>query len=295
MSSNKRHCSHRKYLTDLYAGPNNSPDNLPSYCPPLPTCQDSRLSGGTCPAQGAFEPVLCDAGWYCPSGGTQRIQCPEGSFCPHGVSTPIKCSFGSRCGAGSVRDMNLLPLGILILVDVILITLTIMANLRERYKRSSFRQKKKENKAAFLAKGAGRFQKHPYQEIDDDGYPGFNNDEHDFEMDAQFLNPRRVKTGFEHIGNLDRMSVIQQEIDKDDGGQKTDLQLFIQSLSKCLGATKLGLSFEFQDLAFKPPKSNKKILDQVSGTIHAGSLWAVMGASGAGKCTFDVHAYREES
>jgi ABC-type glutathione transport system ATPase component len=185
--------------------------------------------------------------------------------------------------------MNLLPLAILILVDVILITLTVMAKLRERYKKSAFRQKRKDNKTAFLAKGAGRFRKNPYQEIDEDGYPGFNNDvENDYEMELQFAGPRRTKTGFEQIGDLERMSMIQQVVNKDDGGQKTDLQQFVQSLSKCLGATKFGLSFEFENLGFKPPKSNKKILDQVSGTIHAGSLWGVMGASGAGKCRIAI-------
>ena len=75
-----------------------------------------------------------------------------------------------------------------------------------------------------------------------------------------------------------------EDLHNGDAKTKTDLHLFVQSLSKCLGATKFGLSFEFQDLSFKPPKSTKPILSDVSGTINAGSLWGVMGASGAGKC-----------
>ncbi|KUJ19737.1 ABC transporter-like protein [Mollisia scopiformis] len=266
---------------------NNSAQHLPQYCPPMPSCQDLRLSGTPCPPQGLFEPVLCDPGYYCPNGGTQKIQCPSGSYCPHGVASPIKCTVGSRCPAGSQRDMNFLPLGILLLVDIILITATVMEKLRSRYKKSNFHQKRESRRSAFMAKGAGRFRNRDYQEIDERGHPGFQEDvENDFQMEPRIMGPRRAKTGFEQIGELEADFVLHEELNKDDGGQKTDLHLFVQSLSKCLGATKFGLSFEFQDLGFKPPKSNKKILDQVSGTIHAGSLWGVMGASGAGKSTF---------
>lgn len=166
-----------------------------------------------------------------------------------------------------------------------------MAKMRSKYKNSNFHKKRVANKSTFLAKGAGRFRKSPYQEIDEEGYPGFNNHdaETDYEMDQRFLAPRRTKTGFEHIGSMDRASMVFEEVNKpDDGGQNSDLNLFVQSLSKCLGATKFGLSFEFQNLGFKAPKSNKKILDQVSGNIHAGSLWGVMGASGAGKCKIGI-------
>ncbi|CZR59382.1 related to ABC transporter protein (ATP-binding-cassette protein) [Phialocephala subalpina] len=264
----------------------NTDDNLPQYCPPLPECQDLRLSGVQCTPQGTFEPVLCDAGWYCPNNGTQRIECPSGSYCPHGVASPIKCSIGSRCPAGSQRNMNFLPMGILLLVDIILITATVMEKLRSRYKKSNFHNKRVSSRKAVLATGAGRFRNRQYQEIDE-GNNGFNDDvENEYQMEPAIRGPLRVKTGFEQLGAQEADFMLHEELANDAGGQKTDLHLFVQSLSKCLGATKFGLTFEFQDLGFKPPKSNKKILDQVSGTIHAGSLWGVMGASGAGKSTF---------
>lgn len=270
----------------IFPGQHNTDEHLPQYCPPLPQCQDLRLSGAQCTPQGTFEPVLCDAGWYCPNNGTERIECPSGSYCPHGVASPIKCSVGSRCPAGSQRNMNFLPMGILLLVDIILITATIMEKLRSRYKKSNFHNKRVSNRKAVLAKGASRFRNRQYEEIDE-SHTGFIDDvENEYQMEPAIRGPLRAKTGFEQLGAQEADFMLHEELANDSGGQKTDLHLFVQSLSKCLGATKFGLTFEFQDLGFKPPKSNKKILDQVSGTIHAGSLWGVMGASGAGKCGF---------
>jgi hypothetical protein len=94
----------------------------------------------------------------------------------------------------------------------------------------------------------------------------------------------RRPTGFD-LGALEAEST--EELHIGDAKTKTDLHLFVQSLSKCLGATKFGLSFEFQDLGFKTPKSTKPILSDVSGTINAGSLWGVMGASGGGNVGFE--------
>ncbi|KAL8697189.1 MAG: hypothetical protein Q9201_007259 [Fulgogasparrea decipioides] len=72
----------------------------------------------------------------------------------------------------------------------------------------------------------------------------------------------------------------------DDDALVSDLDLFIQSMSKCIGTEKFGLSFEFTDLEFQPKKAAKPILSEVTGKIDRGSLWGVMGASGAGKSTF---------
>lgn len=100
------------------------------------------------------------------------------------------------------------------------------------------------------------------------------------------MTPRimRVNTGFG--------GEIPMEFDTDDdhfGDDKkpsSDLQLFIRSMSRCLGATNFGLSFEFENLAFHPKKSTKPILSEVTGKIERGTLSGVMGASGAGKSTF---------
>jgi len=240
------------------------------------------MTGGSCPPQGLFEPVICDAGWYCPPGGTDRLHCPEGSFCPHGSYQATKCSAGSYCPTGSQRDINFLPLGILLLVDIILITFTGIDKLRDRHKKSHMPREKGE-KRAFLAKSASRSSRGPsYQEFDDEQYPGFTGN--DLHMEPNIRVVWRGLTRFEQLGSLE--TGFAEELHNNARDQKTDLHLFLQSLSKCLGATKFALSFEFQDLGYKPPKSCKPILADVSGTIHAGSLWGVMGASGAGKCEF---------
>ena len=66
----------------------------------------------------------------------------------------------------------------------------------------------------------------------------------------------------------------------------SDLQLFIRSMSRCIGDTNFGLSFEFENLEFHPNKASKPVLSEVTGKINRGSLSGVMGASGAGKSTF---------
>jgi ABC-type multidrug transport system fused ATPase/permease subunit len=95
---------------------------------------------------------------------------------------------------------------------------------------------------------------------------------------------RRRPTGFQEIGQVEHNFSLADHINDDDVADSTDLQRFVQSLSKILGATKFGLTFEFQNLRFHPSKAPRPILQDVSGCINAGSLWGVMGASGAGKC-----------
>jgi len=176
--------------------------------------------------------------------------------------------------------MSYLPLSIVIIVDVILISLTIWDKLRGRYSQKN-KNKKPNIKKGFLAKGPGRFRTNRYQEIHETTAGFIDND---IQMEPRIGNLRRRPTGFEELGILEADFMVREQLHDQDGGQKTDLHLFVQSLSKCLGASKFGLSFEFQDLGFKAPSNGKVILSDVSGTIHAGSLWGVMGASGAGKC-----------
>jgi ABC-type multidrug transport system fused ATPase/permease subunit len=157
--------------------------------------------------------------------------------------------------------------------------------MRSRYKKNNHGSKGKSEKMVW-AKPASRFvSRGPgYRQLDDEQYPGFT--DNDMQMQPSIMMLGRRPTGFEELGVLEAEFV--EELHNTDTETKTDLHLFVQSLSKCLGATKFGLSFEFQDLGFKPPKSTKPILADVSGTINAGSLWGVMGASGAGKCKMEA-------
>ena len=63
-----------------------------------------------------------------------------------------------------------------------------------------------------------------------------------------------------------------------------DLKRFIASMSKCTQARELGLSFAFLDLSLKVGGNQKQLLRDVTGRIDSGSMWGIMGASGAGKC-----------
>jgi ABC-type multidrug transport system ATPase subunit len=95
---------------------------------------------------------------------------------------------------------------------------------------------------------------------------------------------RRQPTGFQQIGRVEHNFFMAEHLGENDETDKTDLQRFVQSLKKIMGDTKFGLTFEFQNLRFHPKKAPRPILQDVSGCINAGSLWGVMGASGAGKC-----------
>ena len=63
-----------------------------------------------------------------------------------------------------------------------------------------------------------------------------------------------------------------------------DFKRFIASMSKCIEAKELGLSFTFLDLGLRLGSDGKELLKDFTGRIDSGSMWGVMGASGAGKC-----------
>ena len=69
-------------------------------------------------------------------------------------------------------------------------------------------------------------------------------------------------------------------------GLNPQLRAFVESMRKATATVDFGLSFQYTDLSFQPKGSSKPILQNVTGSIEAGSLTAVMGGSGAGKSTF---------
>ena len=77
----------------------------------------------------------------------------------------------------------------------------------------------------------------------------------------------------------------QQPEDHDDLSANPDFQVFIRYISRLIKTKEIGLSVDFECLEFEPTHG-KKILKGVSGSIQSGSMWAVMGGSGAGKSTF---------
>ena len=105
-------------------------------------------------------------------------------------------------------------------------------------------------------------------------------------MESRITGIKKSPTGF--MADVDDYTYEKDEnyVAYDNEKPDPDINQFIQSLSKCTLASKFGLSFEFEDLKFQPNKKCKPILSEVSGTIRSGTLWGVMGASGAGKSTF---------
>ncbi|KAI4266860.1 MAG: hypothetical protein L6R38_008512, partial [Xanthoria sp. 2 TBL-2021] len=250
---------------------NNSPELLPTYCPPVVSCQSARMTGGACEPQGQFEPVVCPAGSYCPPGGKEKIECPAGHWCSVGFVKPEKCSIGASCPAGSNRNMTFLPPGLILAVDTLVILAMVLFSIR-RYFKNKHDTSSRGKRISRLNKPASFFDKNyqakKYRSLQDD----------DIALESRITHVQRSDTAFG--GNFTPIDA------KDDYELISDLDMFIQSMSKCIGTEKFGLSFEFTDLKFQPKKAKKPILSDVTGKIDRGSLWGVMGASGAGKSTF---------
>jgi ABC-type multidrug transport system ATPase subunit len=184
--------------------------------------------------------------------------------------------------------MSFLPFGILIIVDFVLITLAIIMKIKQRFfnapkkEKHSFKTPQMKSNKTF-ATTFGR--NASYQELEDPEEAALFHYRNEYEMESRITDLRRRPTGFEQLGAIEAFS-RDEHFGKNAEDDRTDLHLFVESLSKCLGNSNFGLSFEFEDLQFQPKKSPKPILSHVSGRINAGSLWGVMGASGAGKSTF---------
>ena len=262
-------------------GANNTETLLPTYCPPFPQAQIARLAGAATPPMGPYEPAICAQGSYCPPPGDRQILCPAGSYCPRGAYQPLKCSFSAVCPAGSSVDRPVSPLVALVLLDLCIVLATFATkSIWERRKSSP----RKRHKVKYLGHGLpfstrGSRSKH-YHNLSE------SNSNENVHLESRISGVRRANTGF--LAAMDNDYSFEEE----DGGlildvkSDPDIQQFVQSLSRSTVASSFGLSFEFEDLVFKPKRSKKPILSGVSGEIKSGTLLGVMGASGAGKSTF---------
>ncbi|PVH97391.1 hypothetical protein DM02DRAFT_533317 [Periconia macrospinosa] len=230
----------------------NSTDLMPpQFCPPSLECQATRSNKGTCVSQGVLEPLVCTAGHYCPEGGKQMIPCEKGTFCPVGSYKPWPCQFGAICPAKSQRQIVTLPFGVMIAFDIlvgIIVAAGFFISARRKRKRKDY----------LLANT------HKNLEADDD----------DIEL---------IPKGNHHHHRSDGASspaLFDDELDSN-----PDFKVFMHYVSRLIKTKNVGLSFDFENLEFEPQKG-KKILQGVTGSIKSGSMWAVMGGSGAGKSTF---------
>lgn len=219
---------------------------------------------------GPFEPVVCSAGYYCPNDKDQII-CPEGSYCPLGSVNPIKCSVGSLCPLGAKNEYMFVPLAILAVIEVILIVGNAFLLYQARvnnYRRNH--QTVLFSKTGILSerKGYGRLE----------------------ETEMEILEPNapslhRQPTGFEAVmsKHMQDRRTISGALDIN---ASSELQQFVESMRMAIQGTSFGLTLDFRDLSFHPKGTTNPVISEISGTIRAGSLAAIMGGSGAGKSTF---------
>ncbi|KAK7931561.1 hypothetical protein PG985_002273 [Apiospora marii] len=264
---------------------NNTVNSLPQFCPPLTVCQQSRLAGDPCAldgitvGMGPFEPVVCPSGYYCPPGGKKMTRCPERTYCQPGASTPTPCAGGSRCPEGSSFEVFLVPLGILVIIDGLLIIGVIILALRARsrkWKNSPSPGILK--KSMTLRGGIQRAMTRRYRPLSE------VYDQESLPMDATYHPRDGTWNGFQDVIHMAEMQGRPIEEMKDE--LPAQLRGFVESMRKATDASRLGISFAYSGLQFHPRSAPKPILQGVTGSIERGTLTAVMGGSGAGKSTF---------
>lgn len=218
----------------------------PQFCPPTEACQTIRANRGTCNVQGQFEPKICSNGHYCPEGGKQQIPCEPGYYCPQGSYKPIKCDTGAICGSQSARQITLVPLYLVIIIDVALAIAVLCGFVISKWRKRT---------------------KPQYSSLGD------NKDEFD---DMEMLRAPSQSP---------RLSVSSYDDETHDDPHNPDMERFLRSLARAVETKEVGLSFDFENLGCKV-KGKKTILAGVTGSIPRGTMWGIMGGSGAGKSTF---------
>ncbi|KAI0120945.1 hypothetical protein BJ170DRAFT_153412 [Xylariales sp. AK1849] len=277
---------------------NNTINSLPQYCPPIVECQEMRLSGIICQFEdrnigmGPFEPVVCQAGSYCPeaSHGREILPCPAGTYCQPGAATPTPCAVGSHCPEGSRYELYLIPPVLLIVIDVLMVISVLLYTLRIRIRRTANAHSasvghKPKGMSAVTAKMAG------YNAIDDEtdhdnGTDGPERDHEMMPMGATYIPRAETWTGFQAALEMASTQGMRAEELENADGMPPQLRSFVESMRKATEADCFGLSFGYSNLSFQPKGSPRMILQNVTGSIERGSLVAVMGGSGAGKSTF---------
>nr|POF26066.1 abc transporter g family member 24 [Quercus suber] len=245
-------------------------------------------------AQGVLEPLVCDAGRYCPFDnatkryGKESIICPAGFFCPTGSYEPWKCLYGASCPEGSPRQLNTLPLWVVIGIDVILGIIVAVGFAISKWRKS------RPKKYTTLEGGNGHGDdvellgaqampaKSPRLSV---SAPG----SHTAPVPLRLVSAhnRRMSGRADYWdGGYDDPETNIYDADplEDEYHNSPDFQRFLRSMAKTIETNSIGLSFDFENLSFET--KGKKILQEVTGTMPRGSCWGVMGGSGAGKSTF---------
>ncbi|KAK5117593.1 hypothetical protein LTR62_005015 [Meristemomyces frigidus] len=272
--------------------PNSNDQFPPQYCPPDEKCLATRSSRATCDSpQGRLEPKLCANGHYCPPGGKQELPCPKGTFCPSGSYQPRKCTFGAHCPAVSNRQVVMVPLGLTLVIDLVLLLALGVWFAVERWKESRPKRyttldQADANDDVELLGEAWRIARSHSPALSVSTPTGET-----IEMvRPQNSQSRRASGRVDNMdGVMDDDTFTQYDDDydglEDDLHNSPDMQRFIRSMSRTIETDSIGLSFDFENLSYQT-RGGKKILQDITGTMPRGSCWGVMGGSGAGKSTF---------
>lgn len=253
--------------------------------------------GQTCGPQGVLEPKICANGHYCPDGKSE-ILCPKGTFCPSGSQAPFNCTRGSLCPEGSVNQVVLAPVWVTLILDALLGVLVAIGFGISKWRKSrpkkyaasegtSIRDTEMHEQLLRSTKISGG-QMPP---ISSPAIPGNVSPASSQTLSPQFPHVAHMRRDNGRVDNMDgytdddQVSTFDEDEIDADFQSNPDFQRFIRSVSKSITTQSIGLSFDFENLAFET-KRGKKILQEVTGTMPRGSMWGVMGGSGAGKSTF---------
>jgi len=257
--------------------------------------------GMTCNPQGVLEPKICANGHYCPN-AKEEILCPAGTFCPSGSRAPFKCSYGSLCPEGSVNQIVLAPLWVTLVLDAVLGLLVAVGFGISKWRKS--RPKKysvppvqeprrcdvQEN-AGLLGSGSPLMTGSNSPRTSLTASPGNASPASSATLTPRLPYTAHTRRSNGRVDNMDGyvddddVSIFDDDEIEADFQKNPDFQRFIRSVSRSVTTQSIGLSFDFENLAYET-RSGKKILQDVTGTMPRGSMWGVMGGSGAGKSTF---------
>ncbi|KAI1498093.1 hypothetical protein F5X99DRAFT_420821 [Biscogniauxia marginata] len=231
--------------------PNNSEIAPPQYCPPTQECLFTRLqlSRNICDGpQGTYEPTVCPPGHFCGLGGKQVTPCPQGHFCPLGSVEPLLCSSTSVCPQGADREFVMDGFIVILVIDLVFLALIAISHLKTRL---PFRWKVSDsNTASQTPKG-------------------------DLDLEVAGRIPGLVSH------QIQRVKLEREAQDATPG----IMVKFVTSVRSCIGLSGIGFTFGFEDLSLVFANGKTLVAPQ-SGSIPQGSLWGVMGPSGAGKTSF---------
>ena len=232
--------------------PNNTDVCLPGFL-----CPNSNFAAPPqyCPPTEECLLIRSDKGTCKSQGLFEPTVCPPGHYCPAPGQNKIVCPKGHFCPQGSFRPTRCAtgatcPKGSRRQVTLLPVYLTVAVDLMLVLVAVWY----------FLFSQRRAMKKRPK-----------NRKKKELEMD--------------HEENGLHPFVTREKLEVNELPETPEIRRLMESFRECIGAKNVGLSFEFDNLAFEPAPG-KKILTNVSGAMQSGSFWAVMGGSGAGKSTF---------